>query len=78
MGVGNELDALFPRDTLQEHPVGGASVEGPFYEHVPLRNARKLLSFRAILGKSTIVEVHPDVSHPGDVTRGVGVNPLGP
>lgn len=78
MGVGDELDALFPRDTLQEHPVGSASIEGPFYEHVPLRDARKLLSFGAILGKSIIVEVRPDVSHPGDVTRGSGSTLSGP
>jgi hypothetical protein len=78
MSVGNELDALFPRNTLQEYPVDGPLVEGPFYEHVLLRDTRKLLSFCATLRKSIIVEICPDVSHPGDVTRGVGVDPLGP
>ncbi len=31
MGVGDELDALLPRDTLQEDSVGTAPVEGPLY-----------------------------------------------
>jgi hypothetical protein len=78
MGVGYELDALLPRNTLQEYPIGGTPVEGPFYEHVPLGDARELLSFCAILRKSIFVEIRPDVSHPNDLTRGVGVDPLGP
>ena len=78
MSVSNGLDTLFPRNTLQKYPVGGPPVEGPFYEHVPLRDTRKLLNFCAILRKSIIVEICLDVRHPGDLTRGVGIDPLGP
>jgi hypothetical protein len=39
---------------------------------------RELFGFGAILRKSVIVEVCPDVGHPGDLTWGVGVDPLGP
>jgi hypothetical protein len=78
MGVGYELDALLSRNTLQEYPVGGTPVEGPFYEDVPLRDARELFSFCAILRKSIAVKIRPDIGHPHDLTRGVGVNPLGP
>jgi hypothetical protein len=78
MSVGDELDALLPRNTLQEYPVGGTPVEGPFYEHVSLRDTRELLSFCVILRKSIIIEIRPNVSQPNDLTRGVGVDPLGP
>jgi hypothetical protein len=78
MGFGYELDALLSRNTLQEYPIGGMLVEGPFYEDVPLGDARELLSFCAILRKSIAVEIRQDVSHPTDLTRGVGVDPLGP
>lgn len=31
VGVGDELDALLSRDTLQEDSIGSGPVEGPFY-----------------------------------------------
>jgi hypothetical protein len=78
MGVGYELDALLSRNALQEYPVGGTPVEGPLYEDVPLGDARELFSFRAFLRKSIAIEIRSDVGHPHDLTRGVGVDPLGP
>jgi hypothetical protein len=78
MSVSDELDAFLPRNTLQDYPIGGTPVEGPLCEHVSLRDTRELLSFCAILRKSIFVEIRPDVSHPNDLTRGVGVDPLGP
>jgi hypothetical protein len=78
MGVGYELDALLSRNALQEYPVGGTPVEGPLYEDVLLGDARELFSLRAVLGKSIAVEICPDAGHPHDLTRGVGVDPLGP
>ncbi len=72
MGVGYELDALLSRNTLQEYPVGGTPVEGPFYEDVPFGDARELFSFCAILRKSIAVEIRADVGHPNDLTGGGG------
>src|SRR5512145_2966726 len=39
MDIGKKLNALFPRNALQEDSVSRAPIETPFYHHVALGNA---------------------------------------
>ena len=50
MDIGKKLDALFPRNALQEDSVSRAPIEGPFYQHVALGDALDAFTPFAVLG----------------------------
>src|SRR5512139_2208423 len=50
MDIGKKLDALFPRDALQEDSVSRAPIEGPFHQHVALGDALDAFTPFAVLG----------------------------
>ena len=49
--LGQELETLFPSDAFHEHSVGAASVECPFHQHLPFRDAGNALAFLTLLGQ---------------------------
>src|SRR5512142_945073 len=50
MDIGKKLDALFPRNALQEDSVSRAPIEGPFHQHVALVDALDAFTPFAVLG----------------------------
>ena len=50
MDIGKKLDALFPRNALQEDSVSRAPIEGPFYQHVAFGDALDAFTPFAVLG----------------------------
>jgi hypothetical protein len=50
MDIGEKLDALFPRNALQEDSVSRAPIEGPFHQHVALGDAPDAFTPFAVLG----------------------------
>src|SRR5512143_2452279 len=49
MDIGKKLNALFPRNALQEDSVSRAPIEGPFYQHVAFGNALDAFTPFAVL-----------------------------
>lgn len=52
MDIGEELDAMIPRNAREEDSVGTASIEGPLHQHVPFGDACDSLAPFSVLGKS--------------------------
>jgi hypothetical protein len=50
MDIVEKLNALFPRNALQEDSISRAPIEGPFYQHVAFGNALDAFTPFAILG----------------------------
>lgn len=50
MDISKKLDALFPRNALQEDSVSRAPIEGPFYQHVAFGDALDAFTSFAVLG----------------------------
>ena len=50
MDIGEKLDALFPRNALQEDSISRAPIEGPFYQHVAFGDAMDAFTPFAVLG----------------------------
>ena len=61
MDVNENLVALLPKNALEEHTIGTASVEVPFHQHIPSCLSGNALRRSVIIGKGVIFQVSSDL-----------------
>ena len=62
--ISKDLAAFLPGYALEEHTIGAASVEVPFYHHVSLSLTGDALCLCILIGKDIVLEIAPDLVNP--------------